>query len=146
MLDRQALPQRLPHQHAFLSFDVEQRGSSLRPFAPRVSRATERQFKYRCSVRRSGFTVRFKDIVADLRQLAGRLFKVGDAQRRPTFVDLECLHEHPMARRRSGRKVSSGYVRCERTVSITLPKQVNEHRLSLIWQALSRNVNFACAE
>jgi hypothetical protein len=94
----------------------------------------------------SGFIVRFKDIVTDLLQLAGRLFKVSDAQRRPTFVDLERLHEHPMARRRAGRNVSPGYVSCERTVSITLPKQVNEHRLRLLWEALSRNVELACAE
>jgi hypothetical protein len=37
---------------------------------------------------RSRLTVRFKDIVADLPQLAGRLFKVSDAQGRPTFVGI----------------------------------------------------------
>ena len=93
---------------------------------------------------RQGLTVRFKDIVPDLRQLAGRLFKVSDAQGRPTFVDLECLHEHPMARRRAGRKISSRYVSCERAVGITLPKQVNEHRLSLLCKELSKRTFGVC--
>ena len=91
-------------------------------------------------------TVLFKDIVADFLQLAARLFKVSDAQGRPTVVDLERLHEHPMAGSRAGRNVSSRYVSCERTVGITLPKQINEHRLSLLWKALSRTVQLAFAE
>jgi hypothetical protein len=49
-------------------------------------------------------------------QLAERVVKVGDAPKGPTiFVDLERLHEHPMAGSRAGWKVSSGHVSCERT-------------------------------
>jgi hypothetical protein len=40
---------------------------------------------------RSRLTVRFKDIEADLPQLAGRLFKVSDAQGRPTFVGIRLI-------------------------------------------------------
>ena len=87
----------------------------------------------------------FKDIVADLVQLADRLFKVSDAQGRPTFVDLEHLHEHPMVRSRVARKVPSCYVSCDRPVSITPPKQVNKHRLSLRLKELSSKVHLMCA-